>query len=100
MNMDSIQALKLLLEVDAGTNVTQVAIWYVIGGFFQSLLIAATILTALVLLLRTISRMVRSLDAIKRWRCMLNTGSSGDLSEYELVATVRRIDALIAESKN
>ena len=98
--MNEIEALKLLLEVDAGDNITTVATWYVVTGLVPSLIGVLVAVLLFILASRLISKIYSNTEVvIKRWRDELGIGCPGVLTDYEREQTIDAVDKLVRAAK-
>ena len=98
--MNEIEALKLLLEVEAGDNITTVATWYVVTGLVPSLIVVLVVILLFILANKLIRLAHQHSDAtFMRWRDELGTGCPGELTANERSLTIKAIDRLIEKSK-
>lgn len=95
--MDNIEALKLLLEVEAGENITQVVVWYFLAQCLSSLLTFIGFMLVVWAVYRLILRL--AVDHDDRWLCqqatLLRTKTPGGFSDSERRNTLQRIEELV-----
>lgn len=92
-----LETLKLLLEVEAGENITYVMIAYFGNKVFTSLLIAGAVILGLKMIIKVIVDLCSTEDALQRWRDSLGIGCPGALVASERVAVIKKIDSLVYE---
>ena len=99
--MDKLEALKLLLEVEAGENITNVAIWYFAADFLAGLMVMAGLLFGLWMVLRAVRYCFQqSTDVwLERMANRLGTKSGGPFIDYEKAATKRALEELVELSQ-